>query len=201
MKILIIVGNVPQHIVARFHRSATCRIVQFQLHTYSRHVQAMPVHQLNAHGSTGGAHMHGLTAIIPTPDTYSRNVTCAGETCTLTECCTVPPVEGTTCTDLTAVIVPTPFTTPGASCADETCTPTECCTVPPVAGTTCTGFDCSNHPNSISLTPGDVTCAGETSAETECCTVPLLMSVTCGGNFDFNLCSFYQSSTITGKTM
>eukprot|EP01046_Picozoa_sp_COSAG06_P047176 COSAG06_NODE_6813_length_2765_cov_2.024381_4_plen_236_part_00 len=69
------------------------------------------------------------------------DITCAGDSCTATECCTVVPAR--TCADITAA---------GSA----------------TAGTV---FDCDAEPSGIDLAPADITCAGDSCTAIECCTI------------------------------
>ena len=73
------------------------------------------------------------------PNSLNANpagVTCAGDPCTATECCTVEPVAAPrTCIDFDCTSSPNSLNAnpAGVTCAGDPCTATECCAVEPVA--------------------------------------------------------------------
>ena len=116
---------------------------------------------------------------------------CSGNECTVEECCTVPPrtcgdidrtgtAGGTEfdCSGTTWELDPNPNSIICNSDPNE-CTAQECCTVVPITCIDLNGngvqgdeFDCSQHTNSLDLTPWNVVCSDIGCSADECCTVP-----------------------------
>ena len=136
-------------------------------------------------------HVNGIAAA-------PGGITCAANSCTSADCCTVVPARtcadttlvGTStskvlfdCSDFQDAAAETGFiaTNPSAvTCGADTCVSGECCTgnTPPPrtcgdtnADTVPDNYNCTAHANSLSAAPANAACQGDSCLLGECCTV------------------------------